>query len=93
MSLYRKKSELVEAITFDELVEYGKKNGGNIVSGMPWSFTYMGRAITHENDNCYLVCLPRGTGRFERGEVLVTEANGAMNSYKADEFAAKFESV
>ena len=35
---YRKKPVVIEAITFDELVEYGKAHGGNIVDGMPWSF-------------------------------------------------------
>jgi hypothetical protein len=33
---YIRKTAVVEAITFDELVKYGKENGGNIVNGMPW---------------------------------------------------------
>lgn len=39
--------------TFDEFVQYGRDNGGNIVRGMPWSFKFHGIAVTHENDQCY----------------------------------------
>lgn len=65
----------MKRITFDELVEHGKANGGNIVNGMPWSFSYAGYAVTHENDNCYLICLPGPphTLRFERGDTLVLD--------------------
>lgn len=56
--------------TFDEFVQYGKDNGGNIVNGMPWHFTFHGFPVTHENDNHYLICLPREphTLHFSRGE-------------------------
>lgn len=40
MAFSRKKPVVIEAITFDEFIEYGKANGGNIVNGMPWSFKY-----------------------------------------------------
>src|SRR5688572_10568559 len=52
---YRKKPVIVEAITFEELVDYGKASGANIVNGMPWSFEYKGQPITHENDDCYII--------------------------------------
>lgn len=48
----------IQAVTFDALVEYGKTHGANIVNGMPWSFEYEGIPITHENDQCYLICAP-----------------------------------
>lgn len=57
-------------ITFDDLVEFGRQNGANIVNGMPWSFNYRGLPVTHENDDCYLITTPSGTLRIERGEVL-----------------------
>ena len=44
---YRKKPVVIEAITFDELVEHGRQSGA-IVNGMPWSFEYNGHPITHE---------------------------------------------
>jgi hypothetical protein len=62
----------IAGISFDELVEYGKANGANIVNDMPWSFDYKGMSVTHENDRCYLICPPGRTLRFQPGEILVT---------------------
>ena len=62
--------------TFDQFVQYGRDNGGNIVGGMPWSFQFHGRPVSHENDNCYLITTKAGkTMRFERGDVLVLGAD------------------
>lgn len=68
----------ITAITFEEFVEYGKNNGGNIVNGMPRFFTYKGYPVTHEDDNCYLICLPRypHSLRFERDDILLTATKG-----------------
>lgn len=61
--------------TFDELVRHGlaeclaEHRDDSIVNGMPWSFTYKGMPVSHENDDCYIVA---GV-RFERGQVLLTE--------------------
>ena len=44
LAKYRKRPVTVEAITFAELVEYGKANGANVVNGMPWSFVEHGKA-------------------------------------------------
>lgn len=33
MAKFRKKPVVIEAITFDELVDYGRANGANIVNG------------------------------------------------------------
>ncbi len=52
--------ELPDELSFDEFVEYGKANGGNIVNGMPWSFDYKGYTVSHENDDCYTIMAPRG---------------------------------
>lgn len=68
------------AITFDELVQYGiaqcKAEGrsGNIVNGMPWSFSYRGIPVTHENDGCYLVCTPFATMPMTPDHILVVNA-------------------
>ncbi len=35
MAKYRKRLVIIDAITFDEFVEYGKKHSDNIVNGMP----------------------------------------------------------
>ena len=88
---YRKKPVVIEAITFDELVEHGKVVGGNIVNGMPWSFDYNGHPITHENDDCYLIPTLEGTMRFNRGEMLITGVQGEIYPCKADIFEATYE--
>lgn len=59
MRKYLIKQSEIEAMTFDELVEHGKRvyreNGQELVNGMPWSFEVNGYPVTHENDKCYIV--------------------------------------
>lgn len=93
MAFYRKKPVVIEAITFDELVAYGRGTGAPIHNGMPWSFQYQGQAITHENDDCYLIPTLEGTMRFERGEMLITGVNGEIYPCKADIFEKTYEPV
>lgn len=88
---YRKKPLVIEAITFNELVEYGRSSGGNVVNGMPWSFTYCGQPITHESDDCYLIPTLEGTMRFERGDMLITGVKGEVYPCKMDIFLATYE--
>ncbi len=90
---FRKKPVVIEAITFDELVEHGKSVGANIVNGMPWSFEYAGQPITHENDNCYLIPTLKGTMRFERGGMLITGVKGEIYPCAGDIFAATYEAA
>ena len=68
----------MRTITFDQLVQHGKDAGGNIVNGMPWSFEFEGYHVTHENDNCYLVCRGSETHRFNRGELLCVGPEGVI---------------
>lgn len=90
---FRKKPVVIEAITFDELVEYGKKMGAGVVNGMPWSFTYHNHPVTHENDDCYLIPTLEGTMRFNRGEMLITGIKGEIYPCKADIFAATYDAA
>jgi hypothetical protein len=93
MAKFRKKPIVIEAITFDELVEYGKTNGANVVNGMPWSFEYNGHPVTHENDDCYLIPTLEGTMRFERGDMLITGIKGEIYPCKLDIFEKTYEPV
>lgn len=61
-------------ITFEDLVAHGIASGGNIVRGMPWSFAI---PVTHENDDCYLICTAKGTLRFTRGDVLTIQSESS----------------
>lgn len=93
MSKYRKKPVVIEAITFDELVQMAKAQGANEVNGMPWSFYYAGQPITHENDDCYLIPTLEGTMKFNRGEMLITGVNGEIYPCKMDIFEKTYEAV
>lgn len=90
---FRKKPVVIEAITFDELVAHGLANchASGVVNGMPWSFTYAGHAITHENDNCYLIPTLEGTMSMSRSDMLITGVKGEIYPCKSDIFAATYE--
>jgi len=88
---FRKKPVIIEAITFDELVEYGRVNGGNIVNGMPWSFEYKGHRITHENDERYLIPTLEGTHNMTPQDMLITGVKGEVYPCKIDIFEATYE--
>jgi hypothetical protein len=93
MSQFRKKPVVIEAITFDELVAHGKANGANIINDMPWSFSYGGHPITHENDNCYLIPTLEGVMQFGRDDMLITGVKGEIYPCRSDIFAATYEAV
>lgn len=93
MAKYRKKPVTIEAITFDEFVEYGKSHGGNIVNGIPWSFEYNGHPITHENDECYLVPTSSGIAKFTPNDMLITQIDGEIYPCRKDIFEATYEKV
>ena len=85
MAKYRKKPVVIEAITFEELVEYGKNfEGVNIINGMPWSFDYKGHPITHENDECYLIPTLEGTHNMTPKDMLITGVDGEIYPCKID---------
>lgn len=82
MGTYIKKTVLegniVEAITFDELVEFGKKQPEvNIVDGIPWHFQWEGLSVTHENNDAYIV----NTVMFKRGEILTISEEDELVTY------------
>ena len=90
---YRKKPVVIEAITFHELVAYGIATGGNVVNGMPWSFTYKGHPVTHENDECYLIPTLEGTMKLTPDDMLITGVNGEIYPCKTDIFNKTYEKV
>lgn len=97
MGYYKKKPIIIEAITFDELVEYGKRSPENtiknIVNGMPWSFNYNGHPITHENDERYLIPTLEGIHNFTPQDMLITGVNGEIYPCKKDIFEKTYEKV
>src|SRR3546814_12370441 len=74
---YRKKPVVIEAITFGELVDYGRVVAPENAAehgGYAWHFSYKGHPLTHENDDCYLIPTLEGTMRFERGDIPIGRA-------------------
>lgn len=95
MPKFTKRPVTVRAITFEQLVEHGKRVGSPTYgpTGMPWSFQYEGQPITHENDDCYLVPTLEGTMKFQRGDMLITGVKGEIYPCKADIFAATYSRI
>jgi hypothetical protein len=95
MAQYRKKPVVIEAITFEELVEYGKTQVApeHLNNGMPWSFNYAGHPITHENDECYLIPTLEGTHNFTPADMLITGVNGEIYPCKIDIFIKTYDPV
>lgn len=93
MSKFRKKPVVIEAITFNELVEHGIRCGAPTHNGMPWSFDYANHPITHENDDCYLIPTLEGTMKMMRGDMLITGVAGEIYPCKPDIFAATYDPV
>ena len=88
---YRKKPVVIEAITFEEFIEYGKQHTDNIVDGMPWCFEYNGWTVTHETDTCYLIPTLEGTHNFTPEDMLITGVNGEIYPCKKDIFEKTYE--
>jgi glycine/D-amino acid oxidase-like deaminating enzyme len=91
MTQYRKKPVVITAITFAQLVGHGIASGGNVVNGMPWSFTYNGHAITHENDGCYIIPTLEGSMKMGRDDMLITGVKGEIYPCKREIFEATYE--
>lgn len=93
MAKFRKKPVVIEAITFQELIEHGKQIAPNLGNEMPWSFEYNGHPITHENDKCYLIPAPEGDLQFTPKDMLITGVQGEICLCKKDIFEATYELV
>ena len=93
MAKFRKKPVIIEAITFDEFIDYGKAAGGNIVDGMPWSFHYNGHPVTHENNECYLIPTLEGTHNFTPRDMLISGVDGEIYPCKIDIFKKTYEPI
>jgi hypothetical protein len=95
---YTKRPIEVEAISFEELVELGKKSEefAGIIKApeiMPWSFQYKGHSITHETDECYLIPTLEGTMKITPEDMLLTGVRGEIYPCKKDIFIETYEPV
>lgn len=93
MGQYRKKPVVIEAITFEEFIQYGKDSGVAIVNDMPWSFDYNGHPVTHHHDECYLILTLEGIMQFTPQDILITGVNGEIYPCKKDIFDKTYEKL
>lgn len=65
--------------TFEQFLAYGRANAGVGIDGMPWSFTFHGRPVSHESDDRYLITTKAGkTLDFKRGETLHIDGDDSI---------------
>lgn len=85
--------ELPATFTFDQFVDYGRAHSGMAEGqSMPWSFRFFDRAVSHENNDCYLITTKAGkTMRFERGDVLTVGADDVISITPAHSVVAAAE--
>lgn len=85
--LATKKPITIDIITFDDFIQYGKENAGNINDeGYPLSFSYKGHAITHETNTSYVIPTKEGLLMFTPHDVLITGVQGEIYPCKKDIF-------
>jgi hypothetical protein len=91
MAKYYKKSTVVDAITFNELIEYGKQHAENMVNGIPWSFKYMGWPVTNETDDHYIIAVPGCMCHIKAGYVFGVYESGNVFLKHIDKFFADYK--
>ena len=64
MARYKRKSIEVDALSFEEFIQLGLKlvDEKDLINGMPWSFKVNGCAVTHEEDDHYIISTPDEDG-------------------------------
>lgn len=86
-----RKPIVVEAISFNDFVQYGRDTGAIINNGMPWSFSYAGRPVSHETDDHYLITLSSGaTVHFTKDTMLVNDGVNALYVLSKADFDSVF---
>ena len=84
---------VVEAITFQEFVEYGKAHSSCVIDGVPQCFDYCGKPITHERDDCFLIPSLEGMMNFTPEDMLITGVDGEIYPCKIEIFDKTYEAV
>lgn len=86
--LYCTKPKSLIALTFDELVIFGLmvSAGENVHDGLPWSFIVNGVPVSHENDECYVICGAGNTKHMTRNDILIVGERGKLFVCPKDAF-------
>lgn len=57
-------------LNFDEFIAFAKTTAKSPY----WHVRFFGQSLTHENDQCYLMCDEGGEYRFEPGDMLIADS-------------------
>lgn len=92
MAKYKRIPVVIEAITFEEFVEYGKRAKTETTIGEKlWSFKYSGHPVTQENDNRYLIKTLEGIMNLTPDDMLITGVAGEIYPCKKKIFNQIYE--
>lgn len=93
MAKYKRKQDSVQALNWEEFIQYGKENVDHLTEGMPWSFNYKGNPVTHENDERYYITSSVGGGSYhmEPGKMLVMYDDRSVNILPELQFNQLYE--
>lgn len=89
MTKCKAKTPELTMITFEGLIDWAKAANTPLVNGVPWSFTYSGHPVTHENDDLYLV----DGNQMRRDDVLVLSTRNEVWIYPVEEFTELYDVV
>ena len=89
MPFFKLKPKTFEILSFDELVQEGRKQTGDVI---PLSFSWKGQPITHEEDNHYLVVnASEKLVSINEGDMIVHEVNDGLRVISTNDFERFFE--
>ena len=91
MAKFRKRPVVIEALTFDEFTEQGKRLAENLVDGKPWSFKFNGHVVTNETDDHYIINTLEGNMDFKREDMLIIGIEGEIYPCKIGVFNKTYE--
>lgn len=83
---YCKRPVVVEAFTFEEVLNHAKFNNAPLLNNAPWCIQLAGHLISHETDDCYLIPTLEGVMKFTPGDMLIIGVKGEIYPCKADIF-------
>lgn len=89
MKICRRK-DTIEAYSFEEVIAHGLKSALTVVDGRPQAFEFLGRPISHERGDEYVVPTFLGLENFTPGHVLVRDKSGALHMQSKEWFSRTF---
>lgn len=90
-----RKTPVIEALTWDEFLAYGRgQTGTKMKNDIPWHFEINGNCVTHERDDCYLITSIFGDCQtFTPDDMLIIEEKRSVTVRSKDEFDNDFEFI